>query len=219
MMTTASVIMLTAVLSATVGNAVTTVDNPLPFKIYEDNKKGECTGTPLGQGTITSVTAMGDGMFCENTTQESETGEKRDTYTKVHLNSCDATAEMGAVFLDAYVCADSACSLCTDADGIPVSATMMIPDFEPLPAADSCWGIEAFTTGVTVLNQFDSSADSAHVDEYWQLYLDNSCMKDTVAISVASDESEAEVPGSSAPMAARMALASSIGLTLIASLI
>lgn len=224
MMTTATFTLLTVAFAASVGNAATVIDQPLPFSIYADNKNSVCKGTPLGKGTISSVKAMGDGKFCENTIQKNEIGEERSVYTKVHLNSCEATADMGAVFIDAYVCADSECSLCTDADGIPVSATMMIPAFQPLPAADSCWGIEASTTGVTVLNKFDESVNADFVDEYWQLYLDNSCMKDTVTVTVDGAEVENEnetskTPDSSAPIAAPMALVSSIGLMLVVSLI
>lgn len=219
---------MTAALAANVGNAVaaTSINEPMNFKVYADNKKGECKGNPLGRGTITSVTAMGDGKFCENTNQIDDTGEKRTVFTKVDLNSCDATAKMGAVFLDAYVCKDSSCALCTDVDGIPVAATMMLPNFEPLPAADSCWGIEASTTGITVLNQFDPSVGSDLTDKYWQLYFDNSCMKDTVVIDSGSDTGDSSSnpnpvngPDSSAAIAAPMALVSSIGLMFVASLI
>lgn len=219
MMTSATVIMLTAAMASTVSNAATVMDKPLPFKIFKDNKKGQCKGTPLGSGTITSVTAMGDGKFCENTIQNSETGEKRTVFTKVDFTSCDAM-EMGAVFLDAYVCADSACSVCTDQDGIPVAASLMVPKFAPLPAADSCWGIEASTTGVTVLNQFDASANADLVDEYWKVYLENSCMKETVKVEEASSDSTvAGATGvSSATVVAPVALVSAIGLT-VASLL
>lgn len=222
MMTSATVIMLTAAMASTVGHAVKVMDEPLPFKIYEStkNKKSQCTGNPLGSGTIISVTAMGDGKFCENTVQNSETGEKRTVFTKVDFTSCDGM-EMGAVFLDAYVCADSACSVCTDQDGIPVSASLMVPKFEPLPAADSCWGIEASTTGVTVLNQFDASANADYVDQYWQLYLENSCMKDTVTVGEKSNDSTVAgaTGSSSASVAAPMAMVSSIGLVLASFLI
>ena len=214
MMTSATVIMLTAAMASTVSNAVTVMNKPLPFKIYKNNNKSECEGKPLGSGTITSVTAMGNGKFCEVTQQNSETGEKLTVFTKVDFTSCDAV-EKGAVFIDAYVCADKTCSVCTDKDKIPVSASMTIPKFAPLPAADSCWGIEASTTGVTVLNQFDAAANADFVNQYWQVYLDNSCLKDTVKV-VEKKEPTKEEPSteSAAYVAAPMAIVSSIGLVL-----
>lgn len=136
-------------------------------------------------------------------------------YTKVTLTSC-AAIEMGYVFIDAHVCADSACSDCTDKDGIPVQANLMVPKFEPLPTTDTCWGVEASSTGVTVFNQFDASADPDDVDTYWKVYLENSCLKDALASS--ADDQALETPTeSSAPVVTPMALALSSGLMLAAS--
>jgi len=216
MMTTATVLILTIALTATVtiSNAATVVDNTLPFSIFADGPD-KCDGKTLGTGTIIKLTSMGDGEFCENTIQNLETGDKLTVYTKVKITSC-AAIEMGYVFLDAHVCSDSACSDCTDQDGIPVQANLIVPKFEPLPTSDTCWGVEASSTGVTVLNQFDASADPDDVDTYWKVYLENSCLKDSVTL--VSDSSNADKPTeSAASLATPIALATSTGFMLAAS--
>jgi len=167
----------------TVGDAVMVMNDPLPFSLYSENTG--CLGNPISTGWITSVTAMGEGAFCENTIQKTENGDEIELYTKVVLTSCDPVP-MGYVFLDAFTCTDSDCSDCTDAANLPVSANLMLPKFEPLPAVDTCWGVQAESTGITVFNQFDASAKKKSVQNYWKVFTDNSCLKDTITTSSAS---------------------------------
>jgi hypothetical protein len=200
MMFTILVAVLTAALVATVGSAATVMDKPLPFSIFEASSG--CDGAALTTGTITSVIALGDGAFCENTDQKLNNGYEQTVYTKIVFTSCDAVP-MGFVFLDAYTCADRDCTDCTDVDNTPIQANLMVPKYTPLPAADTCWGVEATTTGVTVFNQFDATADAAAIDTYWKVYTENSCLKDTVEVSSAS--------------VASTALATTLGVALMAA--
>lgn len=180
--------LLTTALVATVGNAATVMDFPLPFSIYEGGTG--CKEMPMASGTIMSVKAMPNefGAFCESTIQNTELGDELSVHTKVIFTSCDAV-ELGYVFADAYTCADSFCMDCSDKDGIPVPAELILPEYKPLPSADTCWGIQATSTGVTVLNKFDEGANTAAIDTYWSVYTDNSCIKDTVTI-VTDDSSQ-----------------------------
>mmetsp|Transcript_22234 Transcript_22234/g.61923 ORF Transcript_22234/g.61923 Transcript_22234/m.61923 type:complete len:216 (+) Transcript_22234:675-1322(+) len=174
---------LTLALAAASTHAATTVmDTPLPFSIYKDGSKCDDT-KKLATAIISSVTALSDeGHFCERTIQfDAITGEEQIVYTKVVFSSCDAMSTMGHVFLDAYACADADCGSCTDTNGIPVPASLVLPDYAPLPATDACWGIKADSTKVTVLNQFDAEADKVGVEKYWKVYTDNSCVKDKVS--------------------------------------
>lgn len=202
---------LTTAFVATVANAATTIDDPLPYGIYEGAT--ECNGDPIETGTISSVTAMDeDGTFCENTIHHSKDGlASTEVYTKVKFVSCNAMA-MGAVFLDAYACSDASCMECTDADGMAVEAQLMVPKFDPLPAADTCWGTKAMTTGVAVLTKFDKGSDEAAIDAYWRLYSENSCLGE--AIQAVSDDSAL----SSASVASK-ALATAMGVVLVAFLL
>lgn len=188
MMMTVLSLVLTTLLVAPFGQASTVMDIPLPFSIFEEGS--DCDGKAISKGTINSVIAMEPGTFCENTIQKMDNGDEVIVYTKVVFTSCEAV-EMGTVFLDAYTCTDSACSDCTDVDNIPVSANLLLPEYSPLPAADTCWGIEATSTGVTVLNKFDNKADADGIDAYWRLFTANSCMKETYSAELA--ESSASV--------------------------
>ena len=180
---------LTVAIVATVGDAATVMDKPLPFSIFHETTG--CQGRPISTGVITSVVAMDKkGTFCENTIQKLNTGDDYTVYTKIVFTSCDAMS-LGMAFLDAYTCSDSDCEDCTDRDNIPVQANLQVPEFSPLPAADTCWGVEATTTGITVFNQFDAKADADSIDTYWKVFTENSCLKDTVQVSSASVTSTA----------------------------
>lgn len=203
MMITVLVSVLAIALVVTTGDAATVMNQPLPFSIFEEST--ECDGNPIGTGVITSLVAMEQDAFCEITVQNLGNGDKVTVYTKVVLTSCDAVPMMGVAFLDAFTCTDSACSDCTDVDNIPVQANLMVPKYAPLPAADTCWGVEAISTGITILNQFDSKANAENVDTYWKVYTENSCLKDTVQVSSAS--------------IASTALATTMGILLVASLL
>jgi hypothetical protein len=203
MMITVLVSVLAIALVVTTGDAATVMNQQLPFSIFEEST--ECDGNPIGTGVITSLVAMEQDAFCEITVQNLGNGDKVTVYTKVVLTSCDAVPMMGVAFLDAFTCTDSACSDCTDVDNIPVQANLMVPKYAPLPAADTCWGVEAISTGITILNQFDSKANAENVDTYWKVYTENSCLKDTVQVSSAS--------------IASTALATTMGILLMASLL
>ena len=189
MMITVLVTIVTMALVATVGDAATVMDKPLPFSIYHE--KTGCEGAPLSTGVIKSVVAMDKkGTFCENTIQKLNTGDDYMVYTKIKFTSCDAIS-MGVVFLDAYTCSDSECTDCTDTDNIPVQANLQVPEFSPLPDSDTCWGVEATTTGITVFNQFDANADADGIDTYWKVFTENSCLRNTITVSSASVTSTA----------------------------
>eukprot|EP00531_Pseudo-nitzschia_arenysensis_P013218 CAMPEP_0116125790 /NCGR_PEP_ID=MMETSP0329-20121206/5994_1 /TAXON_ID=697910 /ORGANISM="Pseudo-nitzschia arenysensis, Strain B593" /LENGTH=195 /DNA_ID=CAMNT_0003619845 /DNA_START=29 /DNA_END=616 /DNA_ORIENTATION=- len=167
-----------------VGNAATVMEAPLPFSIYPDHSW--CRGNPLTTGVITSVKALRKkGNFCENTLQLTDNGDEIPVYTKVKITSCEAVP-LGYAFLDAYTCSDSECQDCTDTDNLPIQANLMLPKFTPLPESDTCWGVEAISTGMTVFNQFDPLADPDSINTYWTVFMENSCLKETVEISSAS---------------------------------
>mmetsp|Transcript_1850 Transcript_1850/g.3449 ORF Transcript_1850/g.3449 Transcript_1850/m.3449 type:complete len:228 (+) Transcript_1850:299-982(+) len=176
-------------LVAATGNAAkieNAMDTPLPFSIYPDGSG--CGGDQkLASGIVSSVTPLArEGHFCENTVQFGATEEEETTttvYTKVVVSSCDAV-RFGTVFVDARSCSDAACADCDD--GAPVPANLAVPAYEPLPAADACWGITADATGVTVLNRFDAGADATGIDAYWSLYRDHSCLKDAPVVAGAA---------------------------------
>lgn len=190
-----SATLLTTALVATVGNAATVMDTALPFSVYEQGTA--CMGEPMGSGTIASVTAMNEfGTFCENVVEPTAEGDEVTVFTKVVFTSCDAM-ELGYVFVDAFACTDSVCG---DCQAVPVPAEMIMPKYNPLPAADTCWGIQSTATEVTVLNRFDRGSNAAAVAAYWEVYTDNSCIKDTVVI-VSDDSQKSISAGASASTA------------------
>ena len=204
-MTTTLATIFTMAVVGSIVDAVTVMEEPLPFSIYPDHSW--CRGNPLTTGVITSVKALRKkGNFCENTIQKTVDGDEIAVYTKVKITSCEAVP-MGYAFLDAYSCSDSACSDCTDTDNIPIQANLMLPKFTPLPDADTCWGVEATTTGMTVFNQFDSTADPDSIDAYWMVFTENSCLKETLEISSASTTFSS------------LAAATTIGVVLVSSLL
>lgn len=168
---------------AVVSNANAIMDTPLPFSIYPD--KSWCRGEPLSSGVVLSVKPLKRlGNFCENTIQKTSDGQEYTVYTKVRFASCEAVS-LGFAFLDAYTCSDSECSDCTDKMQ-PVQASLMLPEFSPLPEADTCWAISASTTGTTVFNRFDKGADQDGIDAYWKVFMENSCLQDTVEITASA---------------------------------
>ena len=163
-MKTGSFIALIAALVATTGNAATVVfDEPLPYATYDGTTEAGCGGAPMSGGTINSVTAMGDGKFCENSFEDVE------VFTRIDYSSCD-TVGSGTVVLDIYQCTEAACREC-DTDNAIFGVELEAPTVEPLPAADWCFSVEG--NGVSILNRFDASADA-----YWRFYIENSCLKD-----------------------------------------
>lgn len=208
-----------ALAAATTSHAATTVmDTPLPFSIYRD---GSACGAEqkLASAIISSVTALTEeGHFCERTIQyDAVNNEEQTVYTKVVFSSCDAANTMGSVFLDAYACADADCSTCTDLDGIPVLANLILPKYSPLPASDACWGIKADSTGVTVLNQFDTNADKIGIEKYWRVYTENSCVKDTTVV-VEAKKLASSSPPSYSSSATVLALATTVGAAAVSLL-
>lgn len=203
MMTTDLLSVLAIALVVTTGDAATDMNQPLPYSIFDGSS--ECDGIPITTGVITSLVAMGQDAFCENTVQGPGNGEDVTVYTKVVIDSCDAVPMKGVAFLSAYTCTDSACSDCTDVDNIPTQANLMLPKFNPLPATDTCWAVEAISTGTTILNQFDSNANADNVDAYWRIYTENSCLNEHYDVSSAS--------------VASTTLATTMGLFLVASLL
>lgn len=168
---------------AAVSNAAAIMDTPLPFSIYPD--KSWCRGEPLSSGIVLSVTPLKRlGNFCESSIQKTPDGQEITVYTKVRFASCEAVS-LGFAFLDTYSCADSECTDCSDKTR-PVQASLMLPKFSPLPEAETCWAISASTTGVTVFNQFDKGADPDGIDSYWKVFMENSCLQETVEITSAA---------------------------------
>ena len=183
MMNNVNATILIIAIVAAVGNGATVMDTPLPFSIFPEFSR--CSGNPLSTGVITSVKPLRkNGNFCENTIQKTSDGNEITVFTKIKFTSCDAVP-MGYAILDSFTCTDSECSDCTDTDNLPVQASLILPKFSPLPEADACWGVEATTMGTKVFNQFDAMADPESIDTYWQVYIENSCLKDTIEISSA----------------------------------
>lgn len=220
-MTTRSTLLTLALVAATSNAASNVMDTPIPFSIFPDGS--DCGGgQKLAGGIISSVTPLAEfGHFCENTIQfgsgVNNNQEETTVYTKVVLTSCDAM-DFGFVFLDAYTCSDAACSDCTNVDGVPVPANLIVPQFKPLPAADACWGIKADSTGVTVFNQFEAGADKIAIDTYWNVYKDNSCLKDTVVV-LEGDAAKSVSSSSSSTTATAVAFAATMAIVATTSLV
>lgn len=146
-----------------------TFDPPLLENIYMWGE--ECQRDPDASGAITSIAVLGEGSFCKCSDDM--------FYSCVRLenNGCTENASEWEVSLARYRCYDNACQDCN----MDINATLVMvpPEFDPLPAADSCWlQKNDHYGGFNTMMSFDASADPKAIDTYWQIHRDNSCMRD-----------------------------------------
>jgi len=157
---------------------------PLNYGVYDGSSN--CEGDTIDEGTVKYLAPLDTfGSYCENSvTSVDANGDgimvATEIYTKINVVSCDAYPTTGYVFVEVYLCYDSGCGDCEDDGGVAVSAQLILPDYEPYPDVDECWGMSSASTLRTTLTKFDAASDPDAVMAYWKIFADNSCIGESV---------------------------------------